>query len=174
MAKAKKADTSEKKHRGGKGSSGGQWRWLWLTFFVIVLDLVSKSMVNYYLTRMSSKTVTSFLNLVLVYNTGSAFGFLANENGWQLWVFVGFAIVVALAILTWLWKSSSKHALTAAALSLILGGTLGNLYDRIVDGYVVDFIDFHINDYHWPAFNIADSAICIGAFFLILSAFRKA
>lgn len=171
MAKVKKTDSEVKTKSRGQG---GQWRWLWLTFFIIVLDLASKNMINYYLSRLSEVTVTPFLNLVLVYNTGSAFGFLANQNGWQLWLFVAVATLVSIGILTWLWKSSTKHAFTAIALCLILGGTLGNVYDRIVEGYVVDFIDFHVQNYHWPAFNIADSAICIGAFFLLLSAFRKA
>ncbi len=172
MAKAKKGDGEGKSKKGGK--SGGQWRWLWITFTIIALDLISKNMANYYLTRLSTDKITSFFNLVLVYNNGAAFGFLANQSGWQLWVFVGVATAVAIAILAWLWKSNNKHAFTALGLSLILGGTLGNLYDRIVDGYVIDFLDFHLGDYHWPAFNIADTAICIGVFFMIISSFRKA
>lgn len=172
MAKAKTSATEGKSRSSTK--SGGQWRWLWLTFAVIALDLVTKNMANYYLTRFTSDKITSFLNIVLVYNTGSAFGFLANQSGWQLWLFVGIAVAISLAILTWLWRSSSMHFITALGLSLLLGGTLGNLYDRIVDGYVIDFLDFHYQGYHWPAFNIADTAICLGAFCLILSAFRKA
>jgi signal peptidase II len=117
--------------------------------------------------------VVLILNLVLVYNAGSAFGFLATQNGWQLWLFIAVAVVISIGILTWLWKSNSKHPLTALALCFILGGTLGNLYDRVVNGYVIDFIDFHVGDYHWPAFNIADTAICLGVLFMILSAFRK-
>lgn len=170
MARAKKAESEGK----SRSKGGGQWRWLWITFAVVVLDLVSKNMADYYLTRLTSYSVTSFLNLVLVYNTGSAFGFLAGQNGWQLWLFVGVAIVVVIGILTWLWRSNSKHSYTALALSLILGGAIGNLYDRLVDGYVVDFIDFHYESYHWPAFNFADAAICMGVFFMILSALRKA
>ena len=171
MAK-KKSSGESKKSRGRSG--GGQWRWLWLTLLVIVLDLMTKSMAEYYLNRITSSSILPFLNLTLVHNTGSAFGFLANQSGWQLWIFVFIACAVSLGILAWLWRSNNKHAFTAASLSLILGGTLGNLYDRLIDGYVIDFIDFHINDYHWPAFNIADSAICIGVFFFILSGFRKA
>lgn len=176
MARAKKGADSgnegKKSKRGGGG--GGQWRWLWLTFAVIVLDLITKNMAVYYLNRLTSTDVTSFLSLTLVHNTGSAFGFLAESSGWQLWFFVAVAVVVSLGILTWLWRSTRKHAFTAASLSLILGGTLGNLYDRLVDGYVIDFIDIHVGSYHWPAFNIADSAICIGVFFFILSGFRSA
>ncbi len=171
MAK-KKPSGEGKASRGSSG--GGQWRWLWLTLIVIALDLTTKSMAEYYLNRITSDSILPFLNLCLVHNTGSAFGFLGNQSGWQLWIFVFIAVAVSLGILGWLWRANNKHAYTAAALSLILGGTLGNLYDRIIDGYVVDFIDFHINDYHWPAFNIADSAICIGVFFFILSGFRKA
>lgn len=171
MARAKKAE-SEGKSRSKSG--GGQWRWLWVTFAVVVLDLITKNMADYYLTRLSSYTVAPFLNFVLVYNTGSAFGFLSNQNGWQLWFLVGIAVVVAIGILTWLWRSNGKHTFTALALSLILGGAIGNMFDRIVEGYVVDFLDFHYGSYHWPAFNIADAAICIGVLFMILSAFRKA
>ncbi len=171
MAK-KKAPSEGKKSRGGSG--GGQWRWLWLTLIVIALDLTTKSMAEYYLNRLISDPIFPFLNFELVHNTGSAFGFLSGAGGWQLWIFVFIAVAVSLGILAWLWRANGKHSFTAAALSLILGGTLGNLYDRLIDGYVVDFIDFHINDYHWPAFNIADSAICIGVFFFILSGFRKA
>lgn len=153
-------------------SGGGQWRWLWLTFIIIVLDLASKSVASYYLNPLSSMKITPFLNLVLVHNTGSAFGFLANQSGWQLWLFVGIALAVSIGILAYLWRASI-HPFAAASLSLILGGTLGNLFDRIVYGYVVDFLDFHFKDYHWPAFNIADAAITIGVIFVILSAFRS-
>ena len=167
--------TAKKKNVRQKSASGkGQWRWLWLTFIVLILDLASKSMAAYYLSAFSSFQVFSLLNLVLVHNYGSAFGFLAGQNGWQLWLFVGIAISVSLAILTYLWRGNGLYPLTAAALSLILGGTLGNLYGRVLNGYVVDFLDFHFDHYHWPAFNIADSAICLGAFFLVLSSFRKA
>ncbi|MCX7122780.1 MAG: signal peptidase II [Gammaproteobacteria bacterium] len=170
---AKKKSGEGKKSYGSSGG-GGQWRWLWLTLLVIAVDLTTKSMAEYYLNRLMSTTILPFLNFTLVHNTGSAFGFLSNQSGWQLWIFVFIAVAVSLGILAWLWRSNNKHPLTAASLSLILGGTLGNLYDRLIDGYVIDFIDFHINDYHWPAFNIADSAICIGVFFFILSGFRKA
>jgi signal peptidase II len=111
--------------------------------------------------------------LVLVHNTGAAFGFLADASGWQWWLFVLIAVAVTAGVLYWLWKSTSLHAYTAAALSLILAGALGNLFDRLVYGYVIDFMDFHYEGYHWPAFNVADSAICIGVVFFILSAFRK-
>jgi len=168
-----KKQNSEGKSSKKSGGGAGQWRWLWITMIIIALDLISKGMVNYYLTRFSSHTVTSFLNIVLVYNTGSAFGFLANQSGWQLWLFIAIAVLVAIGILTWLWKSKNKHPLTALALCFILGGTLGNLYDRVINGYVIDFIDFHIGDWHWPAFNVADTAICLGVFFIILSAFRQ-
>ena len=156
-----------------KSSGGGQWRWLWLTFGVIILDLGSKSVASFYLSSFTSMQITPFLNLTLVHNTGSAFGFLANQSGWQLWLFVAIAIAVSIGILVYLWRAS-MHPFAAAALSLILGGTLGNLYDRIVNGYVVDFIDFHFKDYHWPAFNVADSAITLGVILIILSAFRSA
>ena len=171
MSKKKKSDKSTAKSSSGRGR---QWNWLWLTVIVIAIDLITKNRANYYLDRFTSVDILPFLNLSLTYNKGSAFGFLANQSGWQLWFFVGIAGAVTLAIFAWLALSTQKHALTAAALSLILGGALGNLYDRLTSGYVIDFIDFHIGELHWPAFNVADSAICIGAFFFILSAFRKA
>jgi signal peptidase II len=157
-----------------KSAGGGQWRWLWLTFGVIVLDQLTKSMAKYYLSSLSSTQEFFWLNFVLVHNSGSAFGFLNNQSGWQLWLFVGIALAISVGILVWLWRASGMHHYTAAALSLILGGALGNLYDRLVYGYVIDFIDVHFGEWHWPAFNIADSAITIGVLLLLISAFRKA
>jgi len=177
MSKAKAAKKSgaaaaKKSSAGGKG--GGQWQWLWLTFFVLVVDLLTKSMATYYLSELYAKPLIPGINLVLAHNRGAAFGFLDQANGWQLWFFVAIALAVTVGILAWLWKSNGKHALTAAALALILGGALGNMINRLILGYVIDFIDLYYKNYHWPAFNVADSAICIGVFCFILSGFRKA
>jgi signal peptidase II len=170
----KKKGSGEAAGSGKKSSGKGQWRWLWLTFAVIILDRLTKSMATYYFSTMSTKNIFFWLNFDLVHNDGAAFGFMQDQSGWQLWIFVGIALAVSIGILMWLWRSSSMHPLTASALSLILGGALGNLYDRITTGYVIDFIDLHYNDYHWPSFNLADSAICIGLVLLLLSSFRKA
>ena len=109
-----------------------------------------------------------------MHNYGAAFSFLSNANTtWQVIVLSAIALIVAIVILIWLARLPKNKNLTACALSLILGGALGNVYDRMIHGYVVDFLDFHINNYHWPAFNIADSAICIGAVILILISFKS-
>jgi len=156
------------------GSKGGQWRWLWLTFLVVFADLMSKSMASYYLSEFNAKPVIPGIDLVLAHNRGAAFSMFDSANGGQLWLLIAIAIVVSVGILSWLWRATSMHPLTAIALSLILAGAIGNLANRIVLGYVIDFIDVYYKSYHWPTFNVADSAICLGTGFLILSAFRKA
>jgi signal peptidase II len=108
---------------------------------------------------------------VLTYNAGAAFSFLSNESGWQRWLFSGIAICASVLIIYLLRKHTSEK-LFCVALSFILGGALGNLWDRITLGYVVDFLDFHYSGYHWPAFNVADSLIFVGALLLIFESFR--
>jgi signal peptidase II len=120
---------------------------------------------------MESQSVTSFFNLVLVYNSGAAFSFLAGAGGWQKWFFV----VLALGISVWLLSMLRHHAqerLMPAALSLILGGAIGNVIDRLRFDAVVDFLDFHLAGYHWPAFNVADSAIFVGVALMLWHQFR--
>jgi signal peptidase II len=111
--------------------------------------------------------VASFFNVVRVHNTGAAFSFLANAGGWQRWLFTGIGMVAALLIL-WMLKSHPGQKLFAFAMASILGGAIGNVLDRILYGYVVDFLDFHWKGWHFPAFNVADSAITLGAACLIL------
>jgi signal peptidase II len=108
-----------------------------------------------------------------VHNFGAAFSFLNNEGGWQRWGFTIFAAIVSLVILVWIARLSTQQKLEGVALALILGGALGNLYDRVTLGYVVDFLDFHWSGRHFPAFNVADSGICLGAFILILEGVFK-
>lgn len=146
----------------------GQLGWLWLTVLVIALDQISKHLIVGRFQLYERLEVSGFFNLTLAYNTGAAFSFLAQAGGWQRWFFALIAVVAAVLILTWLARLKPAERLQGAALALILGGALGNLYDRIVLGHVVDFLDFYWGDYHFPAFNIADSAITIGAALIIL------
>jgi len=146
-------------------------QWLALAAGVTLLDQVSKAWVLGSLRLMESLTVTAFFNLVLVFNPGASFSFLAGAGGWQKWFFVA----VALAISAWLAVMIRRHAaerLLPAALALILGGALGNVVDRLRFDAVVDFLDFHAAGHHWPAFNVADSAISVGVALMLLHQFR--
>ncbi len=142
-----------------------------LALVVLGIDFATKRWVELELVYDQQILLTSFLNLVLTYNAGAAFSFLSNESGWQRWLFSGIAICASVFIIYLLRKHTSEK-LFCVALSFILGGALGNLWDRITLGYVVDFLDFHYSGYHWPAFNVADSLILIGALFLIFESFR--
>ncbi|WP_191092687.1 signal peptidase II [Cysteiniphilum sp. JM-1] len=151
-----------------------QLRWVILSIIVIIIDLGTKYLASQNLTYGQPVEILPFFNLTLLHNYGAAFSFLSNANTtWQVIVLSAIALIVAIVILIWLARLPKNKNLTACALSLILGGALGNVYDRMIHGYVVDFLDFHINNYHWPAFNIADSAICIGAVILILMSFKS-
>src|SRR3989338_2180811 len=141
-------------------------RWLSLSALVIVLDQLSKAWITSHFVYGESLTIFSVFNLVLAHNTGAAFSFLHDAGGMQRWLFSGIAIVASVLIV-WLLRRHSMQTLFALALSMILGGALGNLIDRIAYGYVVDFLHFHWNEHYFPAFNIADSAITCGAFLLI-------
>ena len=145
-------------------------RWFGLAALVIVLDYVSKIAVLGYLAPGESRAVAPFFNLVLVFNKGAAFSFLASADGWQTLLFAAIALVASVVIIFLIFKNGAKK-LFCGGLALILGGALGNLYDRIAYGHVVDFLDFHAAGWHWPAFNVADSAITAGAAILILEGF---
>ena len=138
---------------------------------VIALDLFTKHLVQSALTYGEHMTMTSFFNLVLTYNAGAAFSFLSDASGWQRWFFSGIA-ASASVLIVYLLRKHAAEKLFCMSLSLVLGGALGNLWDRIALGHVVDFLDFHISSYHWPAFNVADSAIFVGAMLLIVESFR--
>ncbi|MCH8499302.1 MAG: signal peptidase II [Marinobacter sp.] len=148
-------------------------RWLWLALAVIVLDLGTKAIATAMLTYAQPVPVLPVFNFTLLHNTGAAFSFLAGAGGWQRWFFIILALVVSGVLVRWLATLKANETWLAVALSLILGGALGNVYDRIVHGYVVDFLHFYWGNYHFPAFNLADTAITIGAFMLILDMFRK-
>ncbi|MEO6021680.1 MAG: signal peptidase II [Burkholderiales bacterium] len=147
-------------------------RWLGLSAMVILLDQLTKFWVTSRFQLGDSVAITSFFNMVLAYNTGAAFSFLADAGGWQRIFFTAIAVIAAIVIVVLL-RKPQNHRLFNAALALILGGALGNLVDRMLLGHVVDFIQVHAADYYWPAFNIADSAITIGAALLIWDSFRK-
>jgi len=148
-------------------------RWLWLSAAVIGLDQLSKAMASRILDLHQPVPVMPFLNLTLTHNTGAAFSFLSDAGGWQRWFFTGLTIVVAIIIVVWLTRLKAGLRWLAAALSLVLGGALGNLWDRLVIGAVVDFIDVYYGTWHWPAFNVADSAICVGAVMLVVSTLKE-
>ena len=145
-------------------------RWFGLAALVIVLDYVSKIAVLGSLAPGESRIVAPFFNLVLVFNKGAAFSFLASAEGWQTLLFAAIALVASVVIIFLILKNTAKK-LFCGGLALILGGALGNLYDRIAYGHVVDFLDFHAAGWHWPAFNVADAAITAGAAILILESF---
>ena len=147
-------------------------RWLGLSALVIVLDQLSKYWISNNFSYGESLYVLDIFNLVLVHNTGAAFSFLSDAGGIQRWLFSIIAIVASVWII-WLLRKHQHQMLFALALSMILGGALGNLIDRVAYGYVVDFLDFHWNAYHFAAFNLADSAITCGAILLIIEGFME-
>lgn len=148
-------------------------RWLWLAVAVVVLDLTTKAMASAMLTYAQPVPVMPMFNLTLLHNTGAAFSFLANEAGWQRWIFITLALAVSVFLVRWLSTLKEGETWLAVAIVLILGGAIGNVYDRIVHGYVVDFIHLYWGRYHFPAFNIADMAITAGAAMMIIDMFRK-
>jgi len=154
------------------GGGHGVGPWLGLAVIWILLDQLTKVAISKTFTWGESRPITGFFNLVLAYNKGAAFSFLAAAGGWQRWFFTGLGVAAA-AFIIWLLKRHSGQKMFCFALALILGGALGNVIDRVIYGHVVDFLDFHLNGYHWPAFNVADCGICIGAVLLIIDELRR-
>lgn len=148
-------------------------KWLWLSLLVVVLDQFSKYVVSDILRLYESVAVLPFFSITLLHNTGAAFSFLAGAGGWQRWLFTGIALVVSVALIVWIKRLPATEKWQAAALSLVLGGALGNVIDRLRFGYVVDFLDVYYQKWHWPAFNVADSAIVAGVALLILATLRE-
>jgi signal peptidase II len=147
-------------------------RWLSISAIVIALDLYSKRLVQQAFDYGDHHAVTSFFDLVRYHNEGAAFSFLANAGGWQRFFFTAISVVAA-AVIIYLLKKHTQEKLFCFGLALVLGGALGNLYDRITLGYVVDFLYFYYQQWAWPAFNIADSAICVGVAVLLLDSFKN-
>ncbi|MCE3254318.1 MAG: lipoprotein signal peptidase [Cellvibrio sp.] len=144
------------------------WFWYITALIVLVLDQASKHAIEAAFEFGETKVFTSFFNFTLAYNPGAAFSFLADAGGWQRWFFAIIAIAASVLLSVWIARTAQQKPREAFALAFILGGALGNLYDRIALGHVVDFIVVHYQDNFWPAFNIADSAITLGAAVLII------
>ncbi|MCG7907112.1 MAG: signal peptidase II, partial [Candidatus Thiodiazotropha taylori] len=144
--------------------------WLWLSFVVILLDQLTKQMADRMLTLYEPVYVLPIFDLTLLYNKGAAFSFLSDQGGWQRWFFTVLAIVVTTVLTVWLWRLKQQEKWVAVSLSLIIGGAIGNVIDRILFGHVIDFLHFHYQQHYWPAFNIADSAITLGVGIMLYDA----
>ncbi len=155
-----------------QSSSPSLIQWLMIALLVIITDQLTKVLIVSQFQYGDSRFVSSFFNLVRAHNTGAAFNFLAHHDGWQRWFFVGLGFA-ATGFILWLLRRHGHQTLFAWALSLILGGALGNVIDRLWHGYVVDFLQFHAGGWYFPAFNVADSAITLGAMLLILDELRR-
>lgn len=156
-----------------KTKSATGLRWLWVAFVALVLDQITKIAVIKYLDLYERIEVIPFFNLTHVHNPGAAFSFLGDAGGWQRWFFTAIAIGVSGLLLYWLRKNKATQVSQNLAFTLILGGAIGNVIDRALYGYVIDFLDVYVGNHHWPAFNIADSAICIGAALLLWDAWKQ-
>lgn len=158
--------------RAGRGGNAGMLQWLGLAFAILLIDQFTKVLILGYYRLGDTTYVTSFFNIVRVHNPGAAFSFLAGAGGWQRWFFTVLGLGAA-AFIIWMLRSHGGQKLFAFALSCILGGALGNVLDRLIHGYVVDMLDFHWGRWHFPAFNLADSAITLGAICLIVDELRR-
>lgn len=166
-------------------SSPRLWPWFLLVIALIGLDQLTKQLAEAFLSLYESRPFLPLLNLSLVYNPGAAFSFLSQADGWQRWFFLGLSLSISIILVIWLTRLDARESWTRLALSLILAGAVGNLIDRAIYGYVIDFIDFYYSASggclplfvrsgqacHWPTFNIADSAISVGAILLLVSQF---
>lgn len=146
-------------------------KYLWLSLLALILDQVSKLTIDANMPLYQSIPLLPSFNLTYVHNTGAAFSFLSTAGGWQRWFFAGLALVVSIGITVWLTRLQKQECLLAVALSLILGGAIGNLIDRVAYGYVIDFLDVYYGSWHWPAFNIADAAITVGVGLMLAESF---
>lgn len=153
--------------------SWGMLHWLWLSLAIFALDQLAKYQVvdSFYLYE-QYPVIPSFFSLTLAYNSGAAFSFLGDQSGWQRWFLSGVAVAVSILLINWLSRMNRKEGWQACSMALILGGALGNLYDRVMHGYVVDFLLVYYDNWYFPSFNVADVAITVGAGMLILDMFR--
>lgn len=146
-------------------------RWLWLTLLCLVVDQVTKQWVAGTFDYRETLSILPFFNFTYVHNPGAAFSFLADQGGWQRWFFTVIAAIACIVFVVWLAKTPRSQTLLGIAFALMLSGAMGNLIDRVLFGYVIDFLDFHWSGNHFPAFNVADSMIFIGAALMILDSF---
>jgi signal peptidase II len=154
-----------------EASSKGWGRWLAASFAIVAADLATKAWVESAFAPGEVREVTPFFNLVLMHNSGAAFSFLADAGGWQRWFFTAITIAISAAIVAML-RRNHRNTTLALALALVLGGALGNLWDRLTLGHVIDFVQLHAAGYYWPAFNVADSAITVGVAILVWDSLR--
>ena len=146
--------------------------WLGIAIILVLLDQFTKIWITHVLSYGQAIRVTPFLNLTLVYNEGAAFSFLATQTGWQRYFFTAISIA-AIVFIVYLLRKHSQQRLFCLSLALILGGAIGNLIDRSLYGHVIDFLDVYANGWHWPTFNIADSAICVGAVLFVIDELKR-
>lgn len=159
-----------------KSSSKNSYKnlnWLWISVPIFILDQWSKYLAMTHLIALKVVPLFPFLNLCLSFNQGAAFSFLHNASGWQRWFFISISIFICFAILKWVCRLPKREKLTLFGLALIFSGALGNLWDRWILGYVIDFIQLHVSHWYFPTFNIADSAISIGATLVVFGMFKK-
>lgn len=142
-------------------------KWYGIALLVILLDQITKGLATHFLVLHQPEAITGFFNFTLRHNLGAAFSMFHDAGGWQRWFLAALAAGVSILLVVWIARLPKQKWLEALALALVLGGALGNLYDRVLLGYVVDFIVVHYKQHEWPAFNIADSAICVGAGLLV-------
>jgi signal peptidase II len=147
--------------------------WLWLAALTAALDQASKWVAEAWLAPYTPVPLVPSLNLTLMYNEGAAFSFLAGAGGWQRWFFAGLATLITIVLGVWLHRLRATERVTAIGIALVMGGAVGNLIDRMLTGRVVDFIDVYYEDWHWPAFNLADSAITLGVALLLIATLRE-
>lgn len=164
--------TVKKINRSARFKQSG-WLYLWVSVVVLVLDQITKYLASSQLELYVPNKITGFFNFTLMHNEGVAFSILADQSGWQRYFIAVLASAIVVWLLYWLYQNSKSMKLQNAALVLVVGGALGNIWDRISLGYVVDFIELHYAGYFWPAFNVADSAIFLGAVLLIIDAFKN-
>lgn len=165
MAPASNGSLPDREYR------GREVKWLWVSAVILLVDQCTKLLAEATLALHESIVLLPVLAIRKAYNRGAAFSFLGDASGWQRWFFIALAIGVIILLVTWLRRLPAGQKWTALALALILGGAAGNLVDRVIYGHVIDFIDVYYGSWHWPTFNIADSAITAGAFLLLLEAF---
>lgn len=146
-------------------------KWMCLSLIVLVLDQWSKITIDSAMQLYQSIAIVPYFNLTYVHNSGAAFSFLSGAGGWQRWFFAVMALSISAVLAVWLYRLKNNETLLAIALSLVLGGAIGNLIDRLIYGYVIDFLDVYYQTWHWPTFNVADMAISLGVFLMLLESF---